>query len=285
MKIAISGASGFVGTNLSHYFESRGHIIVPINRLSLADGNEQLLHEILSQADIVINLAGASINKRWSDKYKCELRDSRIITTRKIVDTINLLEHKPQLFISASAVGYYDSFGHHDEYTFKKGTGFLSDLCEEWEAEARRLTKDVRLCITRFGVILAEKGGAFDKLALPTKFGIIPILGSGKQLFPWIDIADLTRAYEFIIYNNNVEDIINLVAPETIAHETLMRSIGKHYRGIIAVKVPASIIRLAMGESANFITEGQFVSSKKLKDYGFIFKSPSITDFCSNLLT
>ncbi len=284
MKIAISGASGFIGTNLSHYFESRGHSIFPINRATLSDENKEMLHSILSQADIVINLAGASINKRWTNKYKKELRDSRIITTRKIVETINLSKHKPLLLLSASAVGYYHSEGHHNESVFEKGTGFLSDLCEEWETEAQNLSSDVRLCITRFGIVLADKGGAFGKMALPTKFGLIPILGSGRQYFPWIDLADLTRAIEYIIYNEEIKHIVNLVAPETISQNSLIRYVAKHYRGVIPLKIPAPVLSCIMGESASFLTEGQYVSSKKLQESDFVFKSPTISDFCSNLL-
>lgn len=284
MKIAISGASGFIGTNLSHYFESRGHSILPISRTVLADGNEPLLSNILSEADIVINFAGASINKRWTQQYKQELRNSRIITTRKIVETINHSEHKPELLISGSAVGYYHSEGHNNEFAFEKGTGFLSNLCEDWEAEAQNLTSDVRLCITRLGIVLADKGGAFGKMALPTKLGLIPILGSGRQYFPWIDLADLTRAIEYIIYNEEMRHTVNLVAPETISQNSLMHFIAKHYRGVIPLKIPASVLHCIMGESASFLTEGQYVSSKKLQESDFVFKSPTISDFCSNLL-
>lgn len=285
MKIAISGASGFIGTNLTHYFESRGHIILPINRASLTDGNEWLLDKIIAQADIVINLAGASINKRWTSKYKKELRDSRIITTKKIVNAINSSRHKPQLMISASAVGYYHSHGHHNEYIYKKGKGFLSDLCAEWEAEAKQVSSDVRLCITRFGVVFADKGGAFGKLSLPTKLGLIPILGSGRQNFPWIDIADLTSAIEYIIYNTSLNETINLVAPETISQSSLMNFVAKHYRGVIPIRIPTSILHCIMGESASVVTEGQYVSPKKLQESSFVFKSPTISDFCSNLLS
>ncbi len=283
MNIAISGASGFIGSNLSHYFESCGHTILSITRVSLANGNEYLLKDIISQADVVINLAGASINKRWTKKYKDKMRNSRIITTRKIVDTINKAEHKPHLLISASAVGYYNTQGVHSETDNQKGTGFLSDLCEEWEAEAQNLTSDVRLCITRFGVVLAAKGGAFSKLALPTKLGLIPIIGSGKQIFPWIDISDLTRAIEYIICNKNIEGTVNMVAPEIISQSLLIQFVAKHYRGFIPLKIPAVILYFLMGESASFLTEGQCVNSMKLQQSDFIFNSPTIVDFCSNL--
>lgn len=284
MNIAISGASGFVGTNLAHYFESRAHTILPINRTALADGNEWILKNIISQADVVINLAGASINKRWTEKYKLELYSSRIITTRKIVDTINNSEHKPHLLISASAVGYYNTQGIHNETVYEKGTGFLSDLCEKWETEAQKVTSDVRLCIVRFGVVLGAKGGAFEKLAFPTKIGLIPIIGSGKQFFPWIDISDLTTAIEYIIYNNSIKYIVNMVAPEIISQNSLIRSVAKSYRGYIPFKIPSKIFYWIMGESASFLTEGQCVGSMKLQQSNFIFNSPTIDDFCDNLL-
>ncbi|SHE35176.1 TIGR01777 family oxidoreductase [Dysgonomonas macrotermitis] len=284
MKIAISGSTGFIGTYLSNYFESRGHTIIPIGRRELSDGHESLLSGILEQADMVVNLAGASINKKWTEAYKQELYSSRIKTTQKIVDAINKSSHKPRLLISASAVGYYHSEGLHNEYEFTKGNGFLSDLCEYWETEAKKVSPEVRLCITRFGVVLASEGGAFKKLAFPAKVGLRAVFGSGKQPFPWIDIADLARSIEYIVYNNEITGTVNLVSPKIISHEEFIRCVSKHYRGILPLRVPACLLQFMMGEMATFLTEGQSVEPKVLNDSRFTFKSRTVSEFCSNLL-
>ncbi|MGV8090945.1 MAG: TIGR01777 family oxidoreductase [Mangrovibacterium sp.] len=282
MKIAISGASGFVGTYLSRYFTNKGYVISPLNRKIFTTESADLT-DILSQADVVINLAGASINHRWTESYKKELYDSRIITTRKIVETINRLDHKPELLISASAVGYYPSTGCYDEYHARKGEGFLSDLCAKWEQEAGRVSPDVRLAITRLGVVLAPKGGAFEKMVLPARLGVSTIIGTGNQAFSWIDITDLADAMEFIINNSNIDGVVNLVAPDQITNKELMKSIAKHYHSLLTIKIPAFVFRILFGESAEFMTEGQCVQPKKLLESGFVFKSSTIPDFCSGL--
>ena len=283
MKIAISGASGFIGRYLSQHFIDKGHTIFPLSRESFTDEFSLELINILSQSDVVINLAGASINRRWTKAHKKELYDSRIITTRKLVNAINHAKSKPKGLISASAVGYYSSEGCYDEYNSIKGTGFLSNLCEQWEEEATKVSPDVRLAITRFGVVLATKEGAFDKMMLPAKYGIATIIGSGDQPFPWIDIEDLAHAMEYIIGTSALNGEVNLVTPEQISNKELMLAAGKHYNSLITIKIPASIFHILFGESAEFMTKGQCVYPKKLLDSGFVFKSKTIYDFFQSL--
>lgn len=283
MKIAISGASGFVGTYLSEYFSEKGYIILPLNRKVFLDKSNSDLIDILSQADVVINLAGAPINHRWTKSYKKELHDSRIITTRKIVDTINSMTIRPKLLISASAVGYYPSVGCYDEYNSKKGDSFLSDLCEQWEQEAKQISPSVRLAIPRLGVVLAPKGGALNMMALPAKFGMSTIIGPGNQPFSWIDIRDLANAIDYIINNSMIEGVVNFVAPDQITNKGLMKTIAKYYHSLLTIKIPAFVFRILFGESAEFMTEGQCVKPQKLLKSGFIFKSPTILDFYSSL--
>lgn len=283
MRIAISGASGFIGRYLSQYFIDKGHTIFPLSRKSFTDEFRTELINILSQSDVVINLAGASINHRWTKAYKKELYDSRIITTRKLVNAINYATSKPKVLMSASAVGYYPSEGSYDEYNSIKGNSFLSNLCEQWEEEATKVSPDVRLAITRFGVVLATKDGAFDKMMLPAKLGIATIIGPGDQPFSWIDIEDLAHAMEYIIGTSALNGEVNLVAPEQISNKELMLAAGKHYNSLITIKIPASIFYILFGESAEFMTKGQCVYPKKLLDSGFAFKSKTISDFFQNL--
>lgn len=277
MKIAIGGASGFIGSYLTQYFKNKGHEIYPLSRKVFS--NELRLESILSDSDIVINLTGAPINHRWTDSYKRELYDSRIIPTRNIVKVINELERRPKLFISISAVGYYSSKGCYNEYNSVKGDNFLSDLCERWEGEAKQVSPKVRLIIARLGVVLAAKGGAFGKMMLPAKLGLVTIIGKGSQPFPWISIVDLTHAMEYMINNLDVSGVVNLVVPEQITNKKLMEMAAKHYRSFLTIKIPTVIFRILLGEAATFTIGGQCVEPKKLLESGFVYQTPTISDF------
>lgn len=283
MKVAISGASGFIGTYLSWHFAENGHTVFPLNRKILALESNTELAGILSHSDVVINLAGAPINHRWTKSYKRELYDSRIKTTRKIVDTINQIDNKPKLLISTSAVGYYPYQGCYDEYHAAKGDGFLSHLCEQWEEEARAVSSDVRLVITRFGVVLAPHGGAFEQMMRPAKMGVAVIIGPGDQPFPWIDIADLTQAMEHVIHHTDISGVVNFTSAHQITNKELMLAAAKHYRSVLTINIPAVAFRMLFGESAEFMTKGQCVKPVKLLGSGFKFKSPTILDFYSKI--
>ena len=170
MKIAISGATGFIGTHLTAHLTGLGHRAVPLGRSAFR--SQESLAAALAGCGAVVNLAGAPIDRRWSDAYKKQLYDSRIGTTRKLVAAINEMNPAPKVFVSASAVGYYPDQGCYDEYTAVKGTSFLSDLCESWEREASRVVPGIRLAVARFGVVLAPDEGAFAKMAFPFRKGI-----------------------------------------------------------------------------------------------------------------
>lgn len=276
MKIAISGASGFIGTNLSDYFKKNGNIIVPINRFLLDDESAEKLKEALSDVDVVINLAGTSINHRWTESYKKKIYDSRIFTTRRIVETINSLERKPQIFISVSAVGYYPSEGCYDEYSSTKGDSFLSDICYRWEQEARQVSASVRLAITRFGVVIAEKGGAFKQMTLPMKFKVATVVGPGSQSFAWIYIDDLVMAMKHIIETPSINDIINFVTPEHVTNKEFTETIAKHRKCFIRLTIPQFFLRMILGKASSVITEGQCVIPHKLLDSGYKFIAPTV---------
>ena len=138
MNIAITGASGFIGRHLTAFFTEQGHRVVPLGRPMFREGMLGYLVQALSHCDVIINLAGAPVNKRWTPEYKHELYDSRIRVTQRIVRALGAGRQKPRLMLSASAVGYYPSAGTFDEYTNTRGEGFLPDLCYAWEKEARR---------------------------------------------------------------------------------------------------------------------------------------------------
>lgn len=278
--IAITGASGFVGTSLTKKFSSLGYRIIPISREIL--NNKQKLENTLNQTDIVINLAGANIINRWSESYKKLLYSSRIDTTSKIVNAINSIQNKPKLLISTSAVGIYDNRAIYDE----KGSfsnDFLSNLCQDWEKEALKAKNGTtKVSIFRFGIVMGKDGGALQKMILPFKLGLGGVIGSGKQAFSFIHIDDLMNAYKFVI-ENEYEEIFNLTAPNPTTNEGLTKALGKTLKRPTILPVPEFVLKLIFSEGARVLTDGQSAIPKKLLDLGFEFKFKNIEETIENL--
>lgn len=279
--IAITGASGFVGTNLTKYFENLNYKIIPISRDIL--NNEQKLKNVLEKADVIINLAGANIIGKWTDQYKELLYSSRIDTTKKLVSVLNQITDKNKLLISTSAVGIYDNKDTHDENgTF--ANDFLSNLCQDWEKEALKAKSDnVKVSIFRFGIVLGKDGGAFSKMITPFKFGLGGIIGNGNQAFSYIHISDLLRAYEFII-ENNFEDIFNLTAPKPTTNLFFTKMLGKALGRPTIFPVPEFVLKLIFSEGAKVLTDGQDVIPRKLLSLGFKFDYNDIRETVYGLI-
>jgi len=284
MKIVISGGSGFIGSNLTSYFCNKVNLVVPLTSVHFnGDVPSDELKSALYGADVVINLAGVSINHRWTRSYREKMYESRISTTRKIVEVLNSQERKPQLFISASAVGYYPTQGCFDEQSSAKGKGFLANLCESWEQEARKISPEVRLAITRFGVVLAKKGGAFPLLKLPARFKVVTVIGPGSQLLPWIYINDLVSAMDHIINTSAISGMVNFVAPQLTTNRDMMKAIGKREKSWLSLTIPKFFFWLALGEASTFITKGQCVRPVRLMDSEFNFSASTVEKLLDNL--
>lgn len=279
--IAISGASGFVGTNLKDYFTNLGYKVIPISRDIL--NKKDKLEELINSSNIVINLAGANIINRWTDKYKKLLYSSRIDTTSKIVNAINSVENKPELLISTSAVGIYDNQFIHDE-DGSYSNDFLSKLCQDWEKEALKANSfNTRVAIFRFGIVLGKDGGALQKMLTPFKLGLGGIIGSGKQAFSFIHLDDLLNAYKFVI-ENNLEDTFNLTAPKTTTNFLFTKALGKALRRPTIFPVPEFVLKLIFSEGAKVLTDGQDAIPKRLSDLGFKFKYNNIDETLKSLV-
>ncbi len=281
MNIAISGATGFIGSHLSDYLSAQGHVVNGIGREYFKDEAKEQLIRLLSHTDVVVNLSGAAINKRWTKAYKQTLYESRILPTRKLVEAINAVS-RVQLLISASAVGYYPSTGCYDEYTARQGEGFLSDLCGAWEAEAERVAASVRLAILRFGVVLAPDGGAFPLLSRSVRLGMAAIVAPGDQPFSWIALQDLMKGMEFIIRHAELRGVFNFVSPERMTNEAFAWAMSEYYQ-VGKVKVPEFVFRFLYGEGASFLTQGQCVVPTRLTEAGFQFQCSAIGDFLKQL--
>ncbi|BAK72491.1 TIGR01777 family oxidoreductase [Arcobacter sp. L] len=278
--IAITGASGFVGSSLTKFFSNLGYKITPLSREIL--NNKSNLEEVLNSSDIVINLAGANIINRWSESYKRLLYSSRIDTTSKIVNAINHIQNKPKLLISTSAVGIYDNKTIYDE-NGNFANDFLSNLCQDWEKKALEAKNEItKVSIFRFGIVLGRDGGALQKMLTPFKLGLGGTIGNGNQAFSFIHISDLLNAYKFVIENSH-ENIFNLTAPKPTTNKGLTLALGKTLKRPTILPVPEFVLKLIFSEGARVLTDGQSVIPKKLLDLGFEFKFRTIEETIENL--
>ena len=280
--LAITGSSGFVGTNLRDFFEKKGFNVIGIKREELKD--EKKLLDIIENADIIVNLAGANIINRWTESYKKILYNSRLDTTKALINAMNKADKKPELFISTSAVGIYKNTTCYDEESFEFEDDFLANLCKDWEAEALK-AKDfgIRTAIFRFGIILGD-GGALEKMLTPFKLGLGGTIGSGLQDFSFIHIEDLINAYDFIYENKSLDGVFNLTAPEPTTNLNLTKALGKKLKRPTLLPVPEFVLNLIFSEGAKVLTDGQCVKPKRLIDSGFEFKFINIDSTIDNLV-
>ena len=276
MNIAMSGATGFIGSHLSRAFGDKGWKVVPLGREDLKGTDGDFLKK-LEGADVVINLAGASIAERWTEEYKEVMYSSRIDTTRKIVNALGRMNIKPRLFISTSAIGIYDTEGEHTEEDTHYADDFLGNLALDWEHAALKAGElGVRTVIFRFGVVLGLDGGALQKMLIPFRIGLGGIIGHGKQPFSWVHIEDLIRAYITVIEHEPYQGLYNLTSPHPTTNEGLTKALGHALRKPAFMHVPAFVFRLQLGEGAKVLLEGQRVLPKRLLESGFTFRFTEI---------
>ncbi|PNV83664.1 MAG: TIGR01777 family protein [Sulfurimonas sp.] len=277
LKIVICGKSGLVGSKLEEFFNPNHNDIVGLRVRE--DTSAQNIAEQIEKCDVLINLSGTTILAPWSESYKKKLRSSRIETTKKLVDAIALCKEKPKLFLSASAVGIYESKIAHDDNSQKYADDFLSALCLEWEEEAEKAKAfDVRVVTMRFGVIFAKEGGAMEKILPPFKMGVGGKLGDGTQMVSWIHIEDLLRAIEFIIKAPAINGSVNFTAPHPISNIEQTKILGKVLGRPTFFGVPAFLIKLIFGEGAHVLLDSKEVYPTKLLEHGFTFEYEKFED-------
>jgi len=283
MIVSISGAEGFIGKALSRIFHEKGWTIKSINRESFNLTEDEFKKAKLEGCDIVINLAGANISKRWNEAYKKEILDSRIKTTRKIVSGILACSDRPKLLISVSAVDIYDTVNTHDESSVSYSTTFLGSVCKEWEKEALKASEALRVVIPRMGMVLGSDGGAMNKMYLPFSLGLGAKIGNGKQWISFIHIKDLLQAFLFIVENESLSGPVNLVSPYPVTNSEFSSTFGKILKQPVFLSLPGSVLKLLYGEGAGILLEGHRVLPVKLTENGFRFSYPTITNSLVNL--
>lgn len=271
MKVAITGASGFIGTALQKIFLDS----VVINR----HDDEATILEKIKDVDVLINLAGAPIIKRWDETYKEVLYSSRINTTKTLVNVLNKSNIKH--FISTSAIGIYPDNKVCDETTKEVASDFLGYVASAWETEAFKCTKPTT--ILRFGVLLGADGGALAKMLLPFRLGFGGVIGDGKMMTSWIDIDDLMRIYQFVI-DNKLEGVFNATAPKPVSNRQFTRALSKVLHRPSIFPLPVFVLKLIYGEASTVITGSKEVYPRALMNAGFEFRYEEIGSSLSHLL-
>jgi uncharacterized protein (TIGR01777 family) len=300
MNIFITGGTGFVGRNLVSRLIGEGHSVTVLSRSekasdTLPDSTSIVLgdpteagawQESVKGQDCIINLAGTSIFSRWTTETKRLIRESRISTTRNIVDAIDPARGRGVVLFSTSAVGYYGFRG--DETLTEEsppGDDFLARVAIEWEKEALRAEeKGARVVITRFGIVLGEKGGALGQMMSIFRKYLGGPLGSGKQWFSWIHMGDLVGAFVFLMAHGEISGPVNLTSPNPIRNEELARVLGKAMHRPSFLPTPGFMLKLLLGEFGSVLLEGQRVIPQKLLDNGYVFIYPEIDGGLQSLI-
>jgi len=285
MRIAVSGAPGFIGKALVPFLHSRGHEVSVLVR----SDKDLCTHEInwdppegylppekMENFDAVINLSGRSISAYWTNKVKEEILTSRVEPAQLLVKTFAKLKNPPKTFISVSAVGYYGNRASQDlTEQSSKGQGFLPDVCEAWEAASA--TPICRVVNPRLGVVLDKSGGALAKMLPLFKLGLGGVIASGKQWMSWIALPDLLELFEFILKNETVKGPINAVTPHPITNRTFTKTLGALLHRPTIFPLPDFLARFLLGQMAD---ETLLSSTKALPEAllaaGFAFKYPEL---------
>ena len=296
MKIVISGASGLIGTQLVTSLKLGGHEVIQLVRRSAAAGqimwdpkSGKLDPTSLDGCDAVIHLSGAGIgDKRWSDAYRKEILESRSATTSLLANTIASLQRKPSVFLSGSAIGIYGARGDEQlTETSAHGTGFLADVCKQWEAAAKpAVDAGVRTVFLRTGIVLSPKGGALKKLLPLFRLGVGGKFGNGKQWQSWISIDDEVASIIYLL-TANVSGAVNLTAPQPVTNAEFTKVLARVVKRPAIVPVPTFAPKILLGgELADaLLFTGQRVMPQALTASGYVFKHSTLESALRSLLT
>jgi uncharacterized protein (TIGR01777 family) len=311
--VVITGGTGLVGNSLGLALLEKGYRVIILSRqagkkssiqnLTYAtwDAAKQTIDkEAISQADHIIHLAGAGVaDKRWTKKRKQEIIDSRIYSSKLIVDSLQSIPNKVKSVISASAIGWYGAdrlIPSPSPLSGEEGSvlkfvesdpadeSFLGDTCKKWEESIEPVIQSgKRLVKLRIGIVLSKNGGAMKEFLKPLKFGVAAVLGNGKQIISWIHIDDLVRIFIEGIENEKMNGTYNAVAPHPVSNKELTIQLAKSRRKFfIPVHVPSFILKLMLGEMSIEILKSATVSADKILKTGFQFDFPFIEDALKN---
>ena len=288
MNILITGASGLIGSTLVEYFVNEGHSIFSLQRNKNRDAGSFWNFDRLNGQgaslvfDAVIHLAGENIaNGRWTKKKKERILKSRINGTRELAEYCSSLDHKPDVFISASAIGYYGNQGETilDE-TSQTGTNFVAEVCREWEKASKSAeAAGIRVVNARIGMVLSGKGGTLTTMLPSFKLGIAGIVGDGKQYVSWIDIRDIVSISHFIINDQTISGPVNLVSPQPVTNYEFTKTLGKIVKKPTVMKMPAFAARAVFGQmGTELVLSSTRVIPKLLTEKGYSFVAANLEE-------
>lgn len=293
MRAAIFGGSGFIGMELAKEMRDRGDEVVIVSRSKngLQDGITYITWSSLLDDpkplegfDAFVNIAGETINQRWTAKAKARIVNSRLQAARDVAAIIHQLQHKPQVVVNGSGMSIY---GYSDEDTFDEDspdrlTDFLAETVAAWEKEAE-LISGVRLVKLRIGLVLGTSGGAFPLMQLPYRLFVGGNIGSGKQWHSWIHIRDMTGIILHAIEQPEISGPINCTAPNPVTNGEFGRQLAKILRRPHWFPVPSLLLKVALGEMSEVLLKGQRVLPKRIMNAGYVFKFPALPDALRNL--
>jgi uncharacterized protein len=301
MKVAITGATGFVGSRLVEQLQAQGHqpLIFTRNReaglrkfpkleiVAYTPTESGEWQKAIAGCDAVVHLAGEPIaESRWTPQHKEEILNSRKLGTQKMVEAIAQANPKPKVLVNASAIGYY---GTSETATFDEtsppGNDFLAEVCQAWEAEAQKVKNaGVRLVILRFGIVLGD-GGALAKMIPPFQFFAGGPIGTGQQWFAWIHRDDLVGLIMEALNRSDMEGVFNATAPNPVRMSELSEKLGDVLHRPSWLPVPSFALEALLGEGAKVVLEGQQVLPKRTISYGFKYQYPIVKEALTEILS
>ncbi len=292
MKVLICGGTGFIGSRLTQYLLNQGLQVIVLARhkpRSILSGMQfyevdLLKPELFKQewfdgVDAVINLSGKNIFTFWSEENKKLIWDSRVTVNKNIVNFISKFQQKPKVFVSASAVGYYGNKGDAElNEESQKGQGFLSELCSEWEREAREAEKTgIRSVQVRTAPVLAKGGGLMEQLLKSFRFGFTFVFGSGNQWFSWVHRDDLVCIYHLTITDESLTGPVNACSPQPVRFLEFLKHIKKFKKAIV-ISFPEWFLKILLRETADVFLFSQRMVPAKLFKNNFQFSYPNLQD-------
>ncbi len=283
MNILITGATGFIGSALCSRLLKDKHNVVVLSRhpealeapLTAISNLKQLKSDTVF--DVVINLAGEPIaDKRWSDRQKQRISSSRLDTTQKLIAYFEAIEHKPKLFISGSAIGYY-GIDESSDIVDETGSGdesFSSQLCQQWETTALQAEAlGIRTCLLRTGIVLGKGGGVLRKMLPPFKMALGGKIGNGQQWMSWIHLDDLVGIILYCINHDDLKNAINGTSPNPVTNRAFTKALGQALKRPTVLPIPAFVVKLLMGQMGEeLLLAGKKVLPTKMLDAGYQFQ-------------